>query len=121
MAVEKFKLSILDSIDGGRIRASFEQHMQRLQADCRDRPSLTDKRTLTLTLSFTPVADPEARDMESCDVRFELKSTVPVHRSKTYNMKSTPAGLLYNELSPNDIHQRTLDEAPRPERLSDAQ
>jgi hypothetical protein len=44
---------------------------------------------------------------------------VPTRESGTYNMKAVAGGLLYNEMSPDDINQTTIDQ-PQPRRAADA-
>lgn len=119
MAVEKFELKSLVEIDGGRINAAFMQALQRCERDCGDRPATSDSRKVTLTAELTPICSPSG-ELESVDVRFQIKDTVPTRKSAVYNMKATRAGLLYNELSPDDVNQRTIDEAPGPSSTSNA-
>lgn len=110
MAIEKFSLESLAHLDNGRLRAGLDQALRRAQTDCTDRPGLKKPRRITLTIDMTPVPN-EAGDLESCDVAFQVTEKTPNRQSKVYNMKATPGGLLFNELSPNDIKQSTLDQA----------
>lgn len=56
-----------------------------------------------------PESDDSGGDLESCDVRFEVKTTIPKRESKTYNMRASAFGaLVFNELSPDDARQGTL-------------
>lgn len=118
MALEKFELGTIDKIDNGRIREAFDQAMRRCEADCKDRPAVKDDRRVRLEVTMSPVIDPDGA-MESCDVQFQIVDSVPKRKSKVYNMASTRAGLFFNELSPADAHQGTIDQAPKPERLHD--
>lgn len=119
MAVEKFELRSLVDLDSGRIRTAFEQALTRCLTDCRDRPAVTDARKITLAVAMAPVLDPDG-EMESCNVQFQITDSVPKRKSKVYNMKSSRGGLLFNELSPDDVNQRTLDEAPGPRSAASA-
>jgi hypothetical protein len=40
MALEKFSLTTLTTIDGGMIREAYELALRRCELDCRDRPTL---------------------------------------------------------------------------------
>lgn len=119
--LEKFQLATLSHIDQGRINTAFEQELRRCEADCKDRPGNKKPRTVALVATMSPVANDEGDAMESCDVQFHVASKVPKRLSKIYNMKATAQGLLFNELSPDEVRQRTIDEPqPQPRRINDA-
>jgi hypothetical protein len=115
MALEKFDLGTLLVIDEGRIKEAFEQALRRGEVDCRDRPLLSQTRTITLEASLTPVADEQGALVE-CLVQFTIKDKQPIRSSKVYHMSAGRAGLFWNELSPDDARQLTLDtvEGPQP-------
>lgn len=110
MAVELFTTSSLSRIDAGRIAAAFEGEIKRAEADCKDRPATPKPRKVELHVSIEPIVA-EDGSLESCDVTFRIKSSIPSRESKTYNMRAGRHGLSFNELSPEDIHQGTLDDA----------
>lgn len=114
MALAKFDLVTVAEMDGGRIRSGWERLLKRLEDDCKDRPGMKAARKLVLTLFMEPVAD--GQDLESVNVSFDLKDTLPALESKNYNMQSVAGGLLFNDASPEEVRQRTLDMAPRPQR-----
>ena len=113
MALEKFTLATLAEMDQGRIRIAFEQALQRLQDDLKDRPAVESARKITLLVSLVPIVGDDG-ELDSVDVDFKITDTVPKRESKTYNMQATRGGLLFNELSPDEVRQRTLDMAPKP-------
>lgn len=110
--LEKFTLATIADMDGGRIRTAFEQALKRIEADCKDRPGVKAARKLELVLTMTPVADDG--DLDSVNVTFRIKDSVPKRESKSYNMQAVPGGLLFNDASPEDVHQMSLDMAPKP-------
>lgn len=110
MAIEKFSLATLASIDQGRVREAFEQALKRCEADCKDRPGTDEARKVTLTAILVPVHDEGTGELESCNVQFQIVESIPKRKSKVYNMASDESGLFFNELSPDQIKQRTLDE-----------
>jgi len=112
MALEKFTLATLAEMDQGRIRIAFEQALQRLQDDLKDRPAVESARKITLLVSLVPIVGDDG-ELDSVDVDFKITDTVPKRESKTYNMQATRGGLLFNELSPDEVRQRTLDMAPK--------
>jgi len=111
--LEKFSLAALSTMDGGRLNETFEQALRRLQEDCKDRPAVKGARKLTLTVSLAPLAD-DAGELESIDARIDFNEKAPKRASKIYNMESFAGGLLFNELSPDEVKQRTLDMATKP-------
>ncbi len=112
MALEKFSLQTLAEMDGGRIRLAFEAALKRLEADCKDRPGVKTARKLALLVSMEPVADDG--ELDSVNVTFRITDTIPKRQSKAYNMQAVPGGLLFNDASPDDVHQMSLDMAPKP-------
>lgn len=109
--IEKFTLASLAQIDQGRIREAFEQAMRRCEFDCRDRPAIEDARKVTLTVELKPRS--ASGDLESVDVKFAIKDAIPTRRSDVYNMRAVRGGLVYNEMSSEDVRQMTIDE-PQP-------
>lgn len=108
MALEKFSLASLATIDSGRVKVAFDQALRRVEEDCRDRPIVDTARKVTITAIIKPNAT-EAGELASCDLRVEISDNLPKRQSQTYNMASTPGGLLYDELSPEDVDQKTLE------------
>jgi len=113
MALEKFTLATLAEMDGGRIKEAFEQAVNRCRYDCEDRPAVDGARKVTLVVTMEPLAN-DAGDLGSVDVSFDLQEKLPKRGSKTYNMQAVAGGLLFNELSPDEVKQKTLDMAPKP-------
>lgn len=112
MALEQFSLATLAEMDGGRIRTAFEQALKRLEADCKDRPGVKRARQLQLVVDMQPVADDG--ELDSVNVTFRIKESIPKRESKAYNMQAVPGGLLFNDASPEDVRQMSLDMAPKP-------
>jgi hypothetical protein len=110
MALEKFELGSLATIDEGRIAESFMQALRRCEADCKDRPTLRKDRKVTLEVTLVPVSDDRSELVEVL-VQFEIKDAQPIRSSKVYHMNAGRGGLFYNDLSPEDARQLTLDGA----------
>lgn len=117
MALEKFSLATIADMDGGRIRAAFEQALRRIEADLKDRPGVKGARKLELVLDLKPVG--EEGELDSVNVTFRIKDNVPKRESKAYNMQAVPGGLLFNDASPEDVRQKTLDMTPKPSAQSE--
>lgn len=112
MALEKFDLRQLAAIDEGKIAEDFEDALREVERDCRSRPMLDKDRTVAIVLKMRPVADADGKLLE-VKTTFDVKSGKPVTSSKVYHMAAGRGGLFYNELSPDDAKQLTLDEVPR--------
>ena len=114
MGLEKFDLAVLASMDDGRIREAFEQALKRCELDCKDRPALDEARKVTMAVSLVPVVG-EQGDLDSVNIVVKILDTLPKRCSKAYNMKATRGGLLFNELSADDVNQATLEFEPQPQ------
>lgn len=110
MALEKFSLSALAAMDGGRLQVAFQQALDRLRYDCEDRPSIKGARKVNLCVSLTPVAT-DSGELESVDVDIDIAERMPKRSSKSFNMQAVAGGLVFNELSPDEVRQKTLDMA----------
>lgn len=97
----------LESMDDGRQAAAFRRHMERVSQDCMDRPGDPTARVITLKLSVKPVIGQEGQ-CERCFLEMEQKSSVPVHRSRPFEMEVTKRGLLFNKDFPDNLDQVTL-------------
>lgn len=118
MALEKFTLGSLAKMDDGRLAIVFAHALKRIEDDCRDRPGVVDPRKITLNAILAPQVD-QSGNLVSIDVKFEVNETIPKRSTQTYNMAVTRAGILYNEMSPDDVNQATLDFSSRPRDYSD--
>lgn len=116
MALQKFNLAVLGTIDDGRISEAFAQALARVEHDLRDRAVVKKSRKITITLEMTPVAN-ERGDLESCWVGLDVKDNIPARKTKNYNMAATRGGLMFNELSPEEVRQQTIDDVNGPKPL----
>lgn len=109
MAIEKLTLDGIARLDDERIAKAFALALDRARRDCHDRPALEKARKVTLTILMTPCED-EDGSCGTVDVQFELDDNVPKRATRKYNMRSLSTGLWFNELSPDDVRQGTLDQ-----------
>lgn len=63
--------------NGRRIHAAWHHDLQRLVADCQDRPADDRTRELHLILRMSPVLDEDGIDCEDVHLDFEVKAKVP--------------------------------------------
>ena len=108
-------LADLAALDGGKLEAAFRARLLQVLDDLRDRPGDEDAREIVLKMKASPVADAQG-GLEGLKVWFELAAKVPAGRTRDYSAdyQRSPAGapvaLIYNDLSPEDVGQGTLDE-----------
>ena len=76
MALQPFDLAALTELDGCRIRTAFDLALARLTEDCKDRPAVKARRSVTLTVSLIPVPNDEG-DLGSVDVDCQLNEKIP--------------------------------------------
>lgn len=110
MAKEPFTLASLLKLDMGVVQAQFDAHLQRVLADVKDRAGDETARKISIVCSIKPTSD------STIGVTFTLKSDVPEHKTRDYemtirNVGGLKLGALFNLESPDDIKQGTLDEA----------
>lgn len=113
MALQKFDLAALANLDEGRVRETFDQALHRLEADCRDRPTLKRPRKVTLEVAIVPQTDEQGNLLQVL-MQADVKESVPKRTTNVYRMLAGRTGLFVNELSPDDPAQMTLDMAPAP-------
>lgn len=111
MALKQFDLGQLADIDGGRIAAAVELEMKKAIEDCRDRPTEERARKVTLEVSLVPTVYDGTGDLETINMTFQCKHTIPTRKSRSYNVGVQKSGkLVYSEYAPDNVHQRTIDE-----------
>lgn len=108
MPLEKMSLKALATIDAGRVAVAFDQALRRAEEDCRDRPAVGGARKVSVVAILEPQSDARG-DLDSVGVRIEIQDNLPKRQSTTYNCKATLGGLFFNEMSPEDVDQTTLD------------
>jgi hypothetical protein len=106
----KLTLGSIKDLDNGRLNEAFRQELAHVVRDCNDRSNDQTARKVSLVFSVTPKDDAG----EAVDVELEIKSTVPPRRSRPFEMAVDMRGgagdLIFNDASPDNVKQRTLDE-----------
>lgn len=80
LSLDAFKV-----LDGGKVQASFADHLARAAKDCLDRPLDTKARKVTLQVDVVPRTDSDGA-CDQVNVQVQIKSTVPTHHTKVYPM-----------------------------------
>lgn len=100
-------LDTLKNLDFGKVSKAFSRELKHCVLDCMDRPNDDGARVVNLTLTLKPVTS--GQECEACTGEFEVKSKVPVRRSRTFSLGVKNTGALYfNEDSPDAVDQTTL-------------
>lgn len=111
MALQEFTFSTLDMIDGGRVATALQKEIQKAVMDVRDRPGMKKPRVVTLQVMLSPAEVEEGTaDVESAEVQFRMRSSYPERSIKTVMAVQKSGRLLFNDLSPRDPRQKTIDE-----------
>ena len=108
MAKQTLTFEALQNIGGGLLSAGFDEAVERVDHDCRDRPTVGEARKITIEVQLTPAAD-QRGNLDHVAVAFVLKDTMPKRKTPTYVMKPGRDGLQFNELSRDNPDQGTLD------------
>lgn len=113
MALGSLELDVLDLdgmalLDNGLVNQMFRYHCLRLGRDCADRPGEKGKRTLTLTITAIPVCNQHGT-IETVRTEIDIKSKLPVHRTRIYEMRADEdKGLLFNPHFADAVAQGSL-------------
>ena len=112
MAVHQLSIPSLAELDEGRLNVAWQQALKRAAMDCEDRPGEEKARTVTLQCELLPVlAADGSGQLESVKVTFQVADKAPPRKTKKYDMGLRRGGVLvFNDLSTDDIHQKTIDE-----------
>ena len=110
MARGYIDLEGLSTMDGGRLNAAFAMEVEKVYADCDDRPAVKAARRITLTILCKPVQD-EAGRLDMVDVDWDLDSKLPKRKSRTYRARHDGKGLTVSLFAPEHPGQRTIDDA----------
>lgn len=112
--INKLDFDGLKNYAGGSLALQYEQHMQRALHDCLDRPFEEKPRTVTLTISISPMVDEQTRNCYEVKTECEVASAVPKHRSRLIACKVREDGekvlAMFNDLAEYDTNQRTVDQ-----------
>lgn len=111
MSLINFNVGSLATIDSGKLAAALDEDVQRCVKDCLNRPGEKKARVVNLQVRIEPDFVDDTGDCESVKLRFALKNSLPARCTRDYSMLARKNGtLLFNDLSPGNVHQRTIDE-----------
>lgn len=105
--LKEFDLLGIAGIEGGKLNTLVKHQMARMSQDCMDRPGDKSPRKLLIELQCKPVLSQDGT-CEEVHQTFECRHKLPTYRSKTYVMKPTKGGFLFNEDSLDDPNQMAM-------------
>lgn len=106
----KLSINNLSQLDE-RLDLSVSKEMRKIADDLSQRPGDNSPRELSIKVTFTPQQN-ELGNCDAANVEFTINSKLPPRRSATYNVEVKGNGTLeFNGASPDNVNQRTLDEA----------
>ena len=109
MAVLEVTLDTIAKMDDGKLAAAFALLAREAIQDCADRPALTKKRKVTMTVEFEP--ELEGRNLSTVKFAVDFQGARPALQSRVYSGRLDRKGrLTFNDLSPDDPDQMTLDQ-----------
>ena len=105
------KIEDLADFDDGRVAVAFKRLLERIAYDLDDRPALAKERTVTLKVRFTPVPN-ETGGLGDVKMEVECGASVPSMRTReiTGRRKEGEPSFRFNDLSPDNPAQRTIDQ-----------
>lgn len=111
MALKQLNFAGLQELDAGMLAAAVNEAMANAVQDMKNRIIVTGNRQITIDIFLKPVAVDRAGTLEQVKITYGLKEKWPVRKSAETVCGVKHSGMLYfNELSPNNPDQRTIDE-----------
>ncbi len=108
-------LADLGKVGNGIVEVAFKTALRQVLDDLETRPSVDSAREVTVKVSLKPVQG-DSGILEAVETEFDIRQKMPSYRSRSYSMAMSSNGLEYNDLSPDDHRQMTLDQEPVGER-----
>lgn len=114
MAATKLTLASLGDLDKGRVGHCVQNSIEAAVKDCRDRPGLKVARKIIITVMIDPQMDDEdelaGNELLDAHVNVEVATKFPSRKSRTYSMGLTKRSAIFNELTPDNVRQATIDD-----------
>jgi len=113
MAMNLLNTAGLAHLDGGMFAAVVDGAIKRAVYDIADRITVPGPRKVVVELAFTPSKINHAdKEVEQINITYSYKESHPAKKSGTVNCSVKKNGTLqFNDLSQDNVDQRTIDEA----------
>lgn len=107
---QNLDMKSIGDLDEGRVGIAVNNALNQIAHDLKCRPGVEKVRKMTITLTMKPQIDADGL-LASVDIGKTIKTTLPDTQGHITNAKvSTDGELVWNDASPDDIAQSTLDE-----------
>lgn len=107
---QALSLDTLPNFDSGKAAVAFKQAIRRAVLDLLDRPGERSKRTVSLSVEMTPIAEQDG-DVVDAEIVFTIQTKMPAMRTNPKPMACDRQGrLIFNDLADDNPHQTTIDE-----------
>lgn len=107
---KQFSVAELGEFNDGKVAIAGDRLIRAAVKDCMDRPGETSARTVDMSITFTPVIGQEGM-AESVSIGVKLGGKIPKYHTAPVNASpSTNGQLHFNDMSPDDASQMTIDE-----------
>lgn len=103
----KLTLEGMSKLDECKVEKMLSFHLERIAKDLQARPGDRNKREVSMVIFAKPIPE-EDGSCESASIEIEVKSKIPTHVSKPYQMKIDRAGFQFNEDFPDELESQSL-------------
>jgi hypothetical protein len=111
MAITPLNFEHLKDLDGGMLNIAANDSFANAVKDCQYRTNVTKAREVTIKIFITPKVVDKTGSLEQVEISYGLDEKFPPRRSgKTTAGVKHNGSLYFNELSPGNPDQRTIDE-----------
>ena len=109
MALHELSTKTLIEIEHGGLAAALDNKLKDAIRDMKDRPHVSGKRKVTLVIELAPKFVDNAGGLEDVKAAMKVKLALPELNTREYVMGARGDKVVFNDLSPQDPNQRTLD------------
>lgn len=107
---KNLEMNTIGELDEGRVAVAVDHALAQIANDLEKRPGVDKARKLTITLTMKPQIDSDGL-LGSVDIGKTIKTTIPDTQGHITNAKISGREIVWNDASPDDVSQSTLDEA----------
>ncbi len=112
MSMQKLDLEGIAKIKGGMVAEAFKQEMLAIHNDITQRPAVKTARKITLQLEIRPLLDNKG-NLEVTPTKFNVFAQLPKRQSVEVETMPTKTDFIFEEHSPEDVHQTGMDFDPK--------